>query len=91
MPISSLDKITYQGHMDALPLGQGNCHKYLKTFLTADDVLINEIRHETEKEDFAFNKFRRMLFGLKVEITLTQKKKKSHAFFLECLISSRCF
>ena len=78
MTVSSPDKITYQGHTDAVPLGQGNCHKYLKTFIIADTVHPTEISDEIEEADFAFNNFRRMLFQLKVELTLTEKK--SHIY-----------
>lgn len=55
-------------------LGQGNCHERLRTFIIADDVHPTEIRDEIEEADFAFNNFRRMLFQLKVELTLTEKK-----------------
>lgn len=73
MTISSLDKITYRGYIDAVPLGQANCHKYLKSFIIADDVHPTEIRDEIEEADFAFNNLRRMLFRLKIELTLTEK------------------
>lgn len=55
-----------------MPLGQGNCHKYLKIFIR-DDVHPTEVRDEIEEADFAINNFRRMLFGLKVELTLIEK------------------
>lgn len=74
MTISSLDKTMYQGHIDAVPPGQGNCHKYLKNFKIVDDVHPTVIREEIEEADFAFNNFRKMLFQLKVELTLTEKK-----------------
>lgn len=49
MTLSSPDKIIYQGHFFAghfvVPLGQRNYHKYLKTFITANDV------HPTENGD----------------------------------------
>lgn len=55
--------------------GKGNCYKYPKTFKIADDVHRTVIRDETEEADFAFNNFRKMLFWLKVQLTLTRKKK----------------